>query len=97
MNTYIIYDSIAEVYMTNFMFNARNHAEAIREFIGSGENPSLPFGRHPADFHLFHIGSINPMDAKIAPVDAKVNIGSLLDLDASRRSSEAMPLITEEN
>lgn len=55
MNIYAVYDAAVGAYMNPFV--AQRDAVAIRAFGDVVNQSGHPFHEHPADYHLFRLGS----------------------------------------
>ena len=77
---FAVHDSKAEAFMTPFFMNTENQAR--RSFVDAMGNPELPFGRHPQDFTLFHIGSFNDHNGEVEAV-IPVSLGNGLEFRAA--------------
>ena len=73
---FMIYDSKAEVYLKPFDF--RTIGEAIRWFLDVGKQDA-PWGKHPADYTLFEVGTFDCESGMIEMHDAKINLGTALE------------------
>lgn len=86
---FAVYDSKAEAYMTPFFMN--KSLQAIRSFKDAIANPELPFGRHPADFTLFGIGSFNDNSAVLEAITPK-SLGNALELVSQQNDENQQDL-----
>lgn len=79
-NIYAVYDSKSESYTTPFF----DHAEgrAIRTFADCCNDPGHQFGKHPADYTLFHLGTYDD------------NVG-IINSEPSRSISNGLHLVEE--
>ena len=94
-NIFAVYDSKAEAYMTPFFMSTEG--QAVRSFKDAIANPDLPFGRHPADFTLFVVGSFNDHNAEVTPMVPK-SVGNALELVSQQVNENQQQLnLTGEN
>lgn len=73
---YSIFDSKSESYMAPSFLNA--NGQAIRAFTDAIQSAEHPFGKHPADYTLFHIGLYDDQTAKLTPLTPH-NLGNGLE------------------
>lgn len=77
VKVFAIYDSKVEAYMQPFFSAAIG--SAIRVVVDSAR-PDTLFGAHPADFTLFHIGEYDDATGTLTSLEAKMPIGTILEL-----------------
>jgi len=70
---FVIFDSKAHAYMTPFFMHHEDMA--IREFSNAVNDQEHAFGKHPADYTLFEIGSYADNTAQIEINKASINLG----------------------
>lgn len=70
-----VYDSKAEAYMQPFFMAAKG--AAIRAFSDLVNDPQHTFGKHPADYTLFELGSYEDCTSefKIHPTPCSLGVG----------------------
>lgn len=73
-----VYDSKAEAFLPPFFLPAVG--QAIRGFTDAAGNLEHPFGKHPADYTLFQIGSFDDSTGFVTCDAAHVNLGTALTL-----------------
>lgn len=73
---FTVYDSKTEVYMRPFF--ALTKGEAMRSFSESCADSHSMFSKHPADFHLFEMGSFDDATALLDPI-TPLNLGCALE------------------
>lgn len=62
---YAVYDVKAETFNTPFFMQNDNTAK--RGFSDACNNPETPFGQHPEDYTLFHIGEYSDAQGVVTP------------------------------
>jgi len=55
------------------------HGQAIRGFGDSVRNPKSPFGLHPEDYSLYHIGEFDEEQGILIPIKVPVLLSSATD------------------
>lgn len=73
MKIFSVYDSKAEAYLQPFFMNSSG--SAIRAFTELCNDATSMFGKHPADFTLFELGSFEDAKAKFEPVVTPISLG----------------------
>lgn len=63
LQIFSVYDAKAEAYLTPFFLH--NEKLAIRVFTDCVNDPEHPWGKHPEDYILFHIGCFKDTHAEI--------------------------------
>lgn len=77
LKIFTVYDCKAEAYLPPFYLSAVG--QAYRHFADTASNAEHPFGKHPADYTLFQIGTFDDQHAGIAMLDAKISLGTALE------------------
>lgn len=72
LQIFAVYDSKAEAYLTPFFLH--NIALAIRTFTDCVNDPDHPWGKHPEDYTLFHLGTFYDANAGIESHDVPESI-----------------------
>jgi len=75
---FTVYDSKAETYLRPFTMQSTG--EAIRGFITTLNDFNTEFGKYPADFTLFEIGTFDPTTCTINSLTTLTNLGNGLHL-----------------
>lgn len=57
LECFAVFDSKAEAYLRPWFIE--NVATALRTFTDAAADDSSPFGQHPEDYTLFHLGSFD--------------------------------------
>lgn len=85
MKVYTIYDSKGEFFDRPFI--QRNAADAVRgfEMVVNGDNDSM-IKRFPGDYTLFEIASWDERKGELKMHDAKINLGTGLQLKKETHS-----------
>ena len=78
MKMFIVYDSKAEAYLQPFYAQATG--AGVRIFSQASSDQSHQFFKHGADYTLFEIGSFDESTGTLVIADAKVNLGTALEL-----------------
>lgn len=78
LEVFSVYDSKAQAYLPPFFLP--KPAMAIRIFTECVNSPEHQFGKHPADYTLFHVGSFDDTDGDIISIDPQKNLGNGLHL-----------------
>lgn len=73
-----VYDSACEAFMSPFTFQSKG--QALRAWQSSVLDPKSPFNKHPGDFTLFEIGTFDDSSGKIEAYEAKLNLGTALEM-----------------
>lgn len=83
MKIFTVYDTKAEAYLQPFFMQTRG--AAIRGFTELVNDKNHSFGKYPADYVLFEIGSFDDhtglISANIAPLSVGVGIDFLKSVD----------------
>lgn len=74
---FTVYDDKSEAYLQPFFL--QTIGQAIRAFTDCANDPNHQFGRHPADYTLFELGSFDDSNAGFALYDTPKNIGKALE------------------
>lgn len=77
MYIFSIFDSKAEIYNTPIFLPAIGQAR--RTFGDQVNDDESPFGKHPEDYTLFHIGSYETDTAEITPLETPVSLGVAIE------------------
>lgn len=76
MNMCAVHDGAVGAFMQPLF--CRSLAEARRAFVDAVMDPKMEFGKHPADYHLFHIAEWDDAGT-LTPLPAPVKLMSALD------------------
>lgn len=79
---FAIYDCKVEAFMAPFMMQAVG--QAIRAVQDAASDPKTQFHKHPADFTLFHIANFNEATGEYENLQAKANLGTILEIQGAR-------------
>jgi len=77
-----VYDSKAEAFQRPFFMPTRG--SAIRAFSEAVGDEKTDFCKFKADFTLFHIGEFDEIHGTIKPLEAKVSLGTALELSTAK-------------
>jgi len=83
---FTVYDSKAEMYLRPFTMTSTG--EAVRGFITTLNDSNTEFGKYPADFTLFEIGTFDPFTCDIITTPTLTNLGNGLHLKSKGASNE---------
>ena len=72
-----VFDSKAELYLPPFFFPNKGHA--LRAFQDAVNDPTHMFGKHPADYTVFMLGSYDEESARFDLMDAPISLGNGLE------------------
>lgn len=86
LKMYAVYDTKTEMYSSPFLRLKRG--QAIRDWTDEITKESHPVAKHPADFTLFEIGEYDDNSGFVQAYDAKVPLGSALELMSTTRNDE---------
>lgn len=93
LEIFSVYDSKAQAYLPPFFLP--KEAMAIRIFAECCNSPEHQFGKHPADYTLFHIGSFDDWDGDILAIQPQKNLGNGLHLVKPRQDETQLELLPE--
>lgn len=88
MSVYTIFDTRSESYSRPFCATCDGDAERI--LIDTAQDPKTSFHLHPEDFILFRCGSFDPSTGVIAPQSEYTNLGNVVHIATSSRSSKTL-------
>lgn len=88
LKIYTIYDSKAEFYSKPFYATARG--AALRSFTDACNDKNIDFGRYPADYTLFEIGTWDDSTASIVMHKAPVSLGVGVEFVREKESLPAL-------
>lgn len=77
LQIFAIYDSKAMAYLPPFFLP--NNKMAERSFGEAANSETHQFGKHPADYTLFHIGEFDDATATIISAETKIGLGTALE------------------
>jgi len=77
LKIFVVYDSKVEAYLKPFYVQSKG--EAIRAFSELANDKTTNFGKYPADFTLFEIGSFDSETGDIQQTHVKHNWGTALE------------------
>ena len=89
MKIFTIYDSKSEAYLTPFFL--KTTALAIREIETAVNDPNHQFGKFPADYSLFELGTYDEDTAKIEMKKTPQSLGVCIEF----KTQNEMPLTPE--
>lgn len=78
LQIFSVYDKKAVAYGNPFYYHQKG--QAIRGFEDAVNEPTSPFGKHPEDFALFHIGEWDDTTGVITPLKNPVPIEEALNV-----------------
>ena len=85
LRVYTVFDSKVEAFLTPFFMRA--DGEAVRAAVEAGYQDNHNFSKYAADYTLVCIGEWDDATAAFYPLDAKANLGNILQLMAQSRAS----------
>ena len=86
---FVVYDSKAEAYLQPHF--APTVGLAMRSWEVAVNSSDTQFGKFPADFTLFEIGTYDDLTGTLVMHQSKVNLG--LALDVLKKPSSQLPLL----
>lgn len=88
MNIYATYDKAAQAFVNQFF--DKHHGSVIRGFQDALNNKETDVGRHPTDFELYYLGSLDTDSGEVGS-DPECPLKLLSGLDCSKPAiDEAM-------
>lgn len=86
LSIYSVYDNAAKCYLA--IFTMKTDGEARRWFMDAVSNPETAISRHPSDYTLFRLGSVDDGDGLLVAESAPQALGNGLEyveLEATQR------------
>jgi hypothetical protein len=83
---FTLYDCKAEMYLQPFF--SRTNGSAIREIQDGMKKEDSILSVHKNDLSLIALGTYDDSNGALVPFDAKVNMGTLVDLDPNLESNK---------
>jgi len=80
---YAVHDTKAEAYMMPFFMTTEG--QAVRGFADAVNNPETPFGQHPYDYTLFHIGEYSDAKGELIPCTPR-SLGNGVELQTAQKT-----------
>lgn len=85
-----VFDSAVSIYEQPFFMRSRG--EAVRSWIDVTNDQKTKFWAHPADYTLFEIGEYDDQTGTVHMHEAKVNLGSALEMRSRAANSPRQPV-----
>lgn len=92
MKIFSVFDCKAAAFHRPMFFE--NNAVALRSFKQAAMDENSVFHKHAADFTLFEIGEWFELEGKTTQLEAKVNLGTALQVRGDEERPEASGLET---
>ncbi len=77
LNIYSIYDEKATVYQNLITFNT--NGQALRVLADIVQDPKTTINKHPSDYKLYRLGSVDDNSGVITPLPVPELIGNAID------------------
>lgn len=83
-----IFDAVAGAWHSPLAF--QSEAQAVRSFGDALSDGKSEFARHPEDYTLFAMGTFNPHDGSLVPLDAPKKLANGINLKEYNDGPEVM-------
>jgi hypothetical protein len=84
VKVFAVFDSKADAYLQPFFMSTLG--QAIRSFTDAAASTDHQFGKHAADYTLFHLGDFDDATGKFTDLLTPVSLGSALEVVSALRN-----------